>query len=72
MTTLEEVLDKAMKILKRELTDEEFLLYLQAITPKIGDSVREIEEKTKDLTFEDVLKMARDAEKRYLKDRSSR
>ena len=68
MTTVEEVFDKAMKILKRELTDEEFLLYLQAITPKIGDSVREIEEKTKDLTFEDVLKMARDAEKRYLKD----
>ncbi len=68
MTTMEEVVSKAFKILRKELTDEEFLLYLQAITPKVGDSVREIEEKTKDLTFEDILRMARDVEKKYLKD----
>ena len=67
MTTMEEVVSKALKILRRELTDEEFLLYLQAITPKKGDSVKEIEEKTKDLTFDEILKMAKEAEKKHLK-----
>ena len=67
MTTMEEVVSKALKILRRELTDEEFLLYLQAITPKKGDSVKEIEEKTKDLTFDEILKMAKEAEKKLLK-----
>ncbi len=67
MTTMEEVVSKALKILRRELTDEEFLLYLQAITPKRGDSVKGIEEKTKDLTFDEILKMAKKAEKKHLK-----
>jgi len=68
MSTTEEVFDKAMKILKRELSSREFLLFLQAITPKEGDSVKELEEKTKDLTLDDVLKLIKKAEKEYLSD----
>jgi len=66
MTTVEEVVTKAFRILRRELTDEEFLIYLQTITPKKGDSVKEIKEKTKDLSFEELIKMAKDAERKYL------
>jgi len=68
MSTTEEVFDKAMKILKRELSSREFLLFLRAITPKEGDSVKELEEKTRDLTLDDVLKLIKKVEKEYLSD----
>ncbi len=46
----EEVMVKALKILEKELTNEEFLIYLQAITKRAG-SVKELREKTKGLSF---------------------
>jgi len=62
MSTMEEVFDKTMKILKRELSSKEFLTFLQAITPKSGDSVKELEEKTKNLTMDDFLKLIKKVE----------
>jgi len=53
----EEVMVKALRILKRELTNEEFAIYLQQITRRSGNSVEELREKTKDLTLDDLVKM---------------
>jgi len=58
----EEVFDKAMRILKKELSSEEFLMFLQTITPKSGDSVKELDEKTKNLTLDEFLKLVRKVE----------
>jgi len=55
----EEVMLKALKILEKELTNEEFLIYLQTITKKTGDSVKELREKTKKLRLSNVIEMAK-------------
>jgi len=55
----EEVMLKALKILEKELTNEEFLIYLQTITKKTGDSVKELREKTKKLHISNVIEMAK-------------
>ena len=55
----EEVMLKALKILEKELTNEEFLIYLQTITKRAGDSVKELREKTRDLSLNKVAEMAR-------------
>ena len=39
-----EVVKKALSILGKELTGEEYARFLAAITPKIGDSVKELRE----------------------------
>jgi len=39
-----EVVKKALNILGKELTVEEYARFLAAITPKIGDSVKELRE----------------------------
>jgi len=54
-----EVMLKALKILEKELTNEEFLIYLQTITKKAGNSVKELREKTRDLSLNKVAEMAR-------------
>jgi N-methylhydantoinase A/oxoprolinase/acetone carboxylase beta subunit len=59
MMKSEDVLIKALRILKRELTDEEFAIYLQQITKRSGDSVKELREKTKNLTMDELVKMIR-------------
>jgi len=51
------VMIKALKILKREHTNEEFAIYLQQITKRSGDSVEELREKTKNLSLEELAKM---------------
>jgi hypothetical protein len=55
----EEVMVKALKILEKELTNEEFLIYLQTITKRAGDSVKELREKTKGLSLDKVIEMAK-------------
>lgn len=59
---VEDVVTKAFKILRKELSAEEYLIYLQAITPRMGYSVKELREKTKDLSLDDVVKKAKDFE----------
>ncbi|MDI3498312.1 hypothetical protein [Archaeoglobus sp.] len=56
----QEVMIKALKILERELSREEFLVYLQTITEKAGDSVKELREKADNLSLEDVLKIVKE------------
>ncbi|VVB56230.1 Uncharacterised protein [uncultured archaeon] len=57
------VMDKVFKILKRELSAEEYLVYLQAITPRIGDATKELRDLTKNMGLEEVLRKAKLMEK---------
>ncbi len=61
---VEEVVTKVFKILRKELNAEEYLVYLQAITPRIGDAVKELREKTKDLSLENIVEKAKHFEKK--------
>ena len=61
---VEDVVTKAFKILRKELSAEEYLIYLQAITPRMGDAVKELREKTKDLSLDDVVKKVKDFKKK--------
>ncbi len=61
---VDEVVTKVFKILRKELNAEEYLIYLKAITPRIGDSVKELREKTKDLSLENIIEKAKDFEKK--------
>ncbi len=56
----EEVMVKALKILERELSSEEFLIYLQTITERTGDSVKELRDKTGKLSLDEVLKLVKE------------
>ncbi len=55
----EAVMRKALDILKAELSREEYLLYLEAITPKIGDATKELRDKGRALDLKTVLREAR-------------
>ena len=57
------VLEKVFNILKKELSKEEYLIYLQAITPRIGDATKELRELTKKMSLEDILQKAKKMEK---------
>jgi hypothetical protein len=46
-----------------EATAANYLIYLQAITPRIGDSTAELRELTKKMSLEDVLRKAKKMEK---------
>jgi|Deesub1362B_J571_1020462.scaffolds.fasta_scaffold04944_4 hypothetical protein len=48
---------KALKILERELSSEKFFIYLQTITERMGNSVKELRGKTDDLSLNEVLKL---------------
>ena len=56
------VMEKVFNILKKELSKEEYLIYLQAITPRIGDATKELRELTKQMSLEDVLRKAKKME----------
>ncbi|MCZ7399395.1 MAG: hypothetical protein O8C62_06900 [Candidatus Methanoperedens sp.] len=57
------VMEKVFNILKRELSAEEYLIYLQAITPRIGDATAQLRDITKKMSLEEVLRRARRIEK---------
>jgi len=50
---------KALNILKSELSREEYLTYLEAITPRIGDATKELKDVTKALDLKTVIEDAR-------------
>jgi len=54
-------------IMKKKLSDRDFLLFIQAVTPRRGDSVKELRDKTKDLTLDEFLEMVRRIEDELLK-----
>ena len=58
------VLNKVFEILRKELSAEEYVTYLQMVTPRIGDATKELREKTKDLSLEEIIKGAKKIEKR--------
>lgn len=55
MTTEAEVVRKVLSIAERELTLEEYARFLAAITPKVGDSVKELREYRDKATYEEIL-----------------
>jgi len=40
-----------------------YLTYLQMVTPGIGDATKELREKTKDLSLDEVIERVREIEK---------
>ncbi len=56
-------MEKVFNILRRELSAEEYLIYLQTITPRIGDATKELRDITKKMSLEDVLRRAKSIEK---------
>ena len=57
------VMEKVFNILKRELSAEEYLIYLQTITLRIGDATAELRDITKKMSLEDVVRRAKQMEK---------
>ncbi|VVB93103.1 Uncharacterised protein [uncultured archaeon] len=57
------VMEKVFNILKRELSAEEYLIYLQTITPRIGDATAELGDITKKMGLKDVVRRAKRMEK---------
>jgi hypothetical protein len=55
MATEAEVVRKVLNIAERELTLEEYARFLAAITPKVGDSVKELREYRDKATYEEIL-----------------
>ena len=51
-----EVMKKALGILRKKLSVEEYARFLAAITPKVGDSVKELREFRDAETEEEFLK----------------
>ena len=58
-----EVMEKTFTILKQELNAEEYLIYLQVITPRTGDATRELREKTEGLGLQEVFDGAKSVER---------
>jgi hypothetical protein len=58
------VMEKVFNILKKELSKEEYLIYLQTITPRIGDATKELRELTKKMSLDDILQKAKKMEKK--------
>ena len=57
------VMEKVFNILKRELSAEEYLIYLKAITPMIGNATAQLMDITKKMSLEDVVRRAKKMEK---------
>jgi hypothetical protein len=58
-----EVMEKTFTILKQELNTEEYLIYLQVITPRLGDATRELREKTAGFSLQEVFDGAKRVER---------
>lgn len=57
------VMEKVFNILKRELNAEEYLIYLQAITPRTGDATAKLRDNNKKIRLEDAVRRAKKMEK---------
>ncbi len=57
------VMEKVFNILKRELSAEEYLIFLQTITPRAQDATEQLREITKKLSLEQVKLRAKKMEK---------
>lgn len=57
------LMEKFFNILQRELSAEEYLIYLKAITPTRGNATAQLRGITKEMSLEDVVHMAKKMEK---------
>jgi len=57
------VMEKVFNILKRELNAEEYLIYLQAITPRTGEATAKLRDNNKKIRLEDAVRRAKKMEK---------
>jgi hypothetical protein len=55
MATEAEVITKVLSIVENELTIEEYAMFLASMTPKVGDSVKELREYRDKATYEEIL-----------------
>ena len=62
-TETPKVMEKVFNILKRELTAEEYLIYLKAITPRTGEATAQLRDITRKMSLEDVVRRAKKMEK---------
>ncbi len=58
-TETSKVMEKVFYILKRELSAEEYLIYLKAITPMIGNATAQLRDITKKMSLEDLVRRAK-------------
>ena len=59
MATEAEIVRKVLNIAERELTLEEYARFLAVITPKVGDSVKELREYRDKASYEEILERLR-------------
>ena len=59
MATEAEVVRKVLNIAERELNIEEYARFLATLTPKVGDSVKELREYRDKATYEEILERLR-------------
>ncbi|VVB88515.1 Uncharacterised protein [uncultured archaeon] len=57
------IMEKVFNILKKELSAEEYLIYLQTITPRVGDATAKLRDITKKMKLEDVVRRAKRMER---------
>lgn len=60
MATKAEVLEKVLKLAKEELPYDEYVQFLEIITPKAGDAAKEIRRRRDRLTDEEIIKMLKE------------
>jgi len=48
-------MEKAFTILRRRLNAEEYLIYLQVITPRLGDATKELRDVTVGISLQDIF-----------------
>jgi len=58
-TETSKVMEKVFNILKRELNAEEYLIYLQAITPRTGEATAKLRDNNKKIRLEDAVRRAK-------------
>ena len=59
MATEAEVIRKVLNIAERELNIEEYARFLATLTPKVGDSVKELREYRDKATYDEILERLR-------------
>lgn len=59
MATEAEVVRKVLNIAEKELNIEEYARFLATLTPKVGDSVKELREYRDKATYEEILERLR-------------
>lgn len=60
MATKIEVLEKVLKLAKEELPYDEYVQFLEIITPRAGDAAKEIRRLRNKLTDKDIIRILKE------------